>query len=151
MKINRIAVAVGLLMGLALSLALAPQPAQARDGSELVLFQKLNGELERPVQSDGGGLLLFVADGGIASVTVSGGGNYYFENTGTVICHLCNPQPNQSGWDGGCNTTVADPNYGAPVAVGGYKYRATRDTTTTFKAVPASGGASCTMPVWLLR
>lgn len=121
-----------------------------RTSSELGLFLILNGERGRTVQADGGGLMLWTADGGMATITVSGGNVYYVENAGSVACHLCTSAAEGLTWDGGCNTTVSDPNYGWPIAVGGYRWISTRDTTTTFRAVPASG-STCSMPVAIMR
>lgn len=127
-----------------------PALAESRTGSELGLFLLLNGERVRTVQADGGGLTLFTSDAGIASVTVPGGGVVYIENPGTTACHLCSPS--DSAWDGGCNTTVGDPNYGSPIAAsGGQRWVSLRDSTTTLRAVPASGSAGCSMPVFNMR
>lgn len=122
-----------------------------RTGSELGLFLLLNGERTRSVQSDGGGLMLFTSDAGIATATVPGGGVVLVENPGTAACHLCGPLADGT-WDGGCSTTTSDPNYGSPVAAsGGQRWISLRDGTTTLRAVPASGSASCAMPVFIMR
>lgn len=131
-----------------------PRLLEGRSGSELSLFLTLNGERSRVLQTDGGGSLLWVADGGIGSFAITGGLVYYLENVGTVVCHLCNPGPDQLTWDGGCNSTPSDPNYGFPVPVGGYRWISTRDGTTTLKAVSGSGATAttgCTMPVAIMR
>jgi hypothetical protein len=93
--------------------------------------------------------MLYTADAGMASITVTGGLVYYVENTGSVAFHLCTSGP-EGTWDGGCNTTPGDPNYGSKVAVDGYRWISTRDTTTTFRAVPASG-TSVAAPVSIMR
>lgn len=122
-----------------------------RTGSELGLFLLLNGERTRSLQADGGGLMLFTSDAGIASVTVTGGSVLLIENPGTNACHLCGPNAD-STWDGGCNTTVSDINYGSPItSSGGQRWVSLRDTTTTLKAVPASGSTTCTLPVFIMR
>jgi len=139
------------LMAMLSPSAVVSSSLQSRTPDQLQLFHLLNGERERPVQSDGGGLLLFVNDGGLATATVSGGSVYYFENTGTVGCHLCTPQPDQATWDGGCNSTVANPNYGKWVDAGSGTIISTRDSTTLIKAIPVAGGLSCTMPGWIMR
>lgn len=146
-----------LFMGaLASPLSVVPSLTAGRTGSELGLFLLLNGERTRSTQSDGGGLLLWTADAGVATVTVTGGSIIYVENPGSTACHLCGPGPSASAtaadWDGGCNTTVGDVNYGSIVsASGGQRWISLRDSTTTLKAVPASGSTTCTMPVYLMR
>lgn len=122
-----------------------------RTGSELGLFLLLNGERTRSLQADGGGLMLYTADAGIASVTVTGGSVLYVENPGSNACHLCGPNAD-STWDGGCNTTAGDINYGSPISSsGGQRWISLRDTTTTLKAVPASGSTTCALPVFIMR
>lgn len=139
------------------AMAVSPLPhvaplAESRTGSELALFQLLNGERVRTVQADGGGLTLFTSDAGIASVTVPGGGVVYIENPGTTACHLCSAPDAPTVWDGGCNTTVGDPSYGSPIAAsGGQRWVSLRDSTTMLRAVPAAGSASCSLPVFIMR
>ncbi len=125
----------------------------ARPGNAVSLEQLQLGERSRPLQSDGGGLLLWTADAGVATVTVTGGGLYTFQNIGPPAagCHLCTPNPDGLTWDGGCSGTVTDPNYGVFIDGGAAITVLLRDTTTTLKAIPASGSATCTMPGWVMR
>jgi len=151
-----IVITICLTLGAVLFLAVAPleqlpKLLEGRSGSELSLFLTLNGERSRPVQVDGGGLRLVTTDAGLAEVIVSGGSVYYLENVGSTACHLCGPNPDQLTWDGGCNTTVADVNYGFPLPVGGYRWISLRDSTSLLKAVPASGTAACTVAVSIMR
>lgn len=142
--------ALGIAMGLALSIT----PAQAaRPGNALSLQQLSMGERSRPLMSDGGGLLLWTADAGATTVTVTGGGLYIFQNIGSAAagCHLCTPNPDGLTWDGGCSGTVSDPSYGVFIDGGAAVTLLLRDTTTTLKAIPASGVVTCTMPGWLMR
>lgn len=153
----------GFIVGVVAVVAMAMSPLPhvvssltARTGSELGLFLLLNGERTRPVQADGGGLMLYTADAGVAEVTVPSGGVVYVENAGSNICHLCGPGPSASSttadWDGGCSATASNVNYGSPIAATtGQRWISLRDTTTTLRAVPASGSTTCTLPVYLMR
>lgn len=167
MRTHLMVIVVGLAIGFASSalytppaqaavspVSQAPALAETRTSSELGLFLLLNGERARPAQADGGGLLLFTSDGGIASVVVPKNSVLYIENPGTNACHLCGA--NADGvWDGGCNTTVADVNYGSPIAAsGGQRWISVRDTPdggAVIKAVPASGSSTCALPVYFMQ
>lgn len=139
-------------LGVAMGLALSVTPAHAGNRpSETPMFQLLNGERTRSTQADGGGLTLYTADAGIASVTVTGGSVILVENPGSNACHLCSA-PADGTWDGGCNTTVGDVNYGSPItSSGGQRWIILRPDATTLKAVPASGSTTCTLPVFIMQ
>ncbi len=137
------------VVGLALSAA--PVHAGPRPTSELGLFQILNGERVRALLSDGGPASLLTDSGVPASVTVTGGQVYYIENAGTAACHICTPGPELTTWDGGCSTTISDPNYGSPLAVGGFRWIVTQSTTTVIKALPPAAGGTCVAPVSIMR
>jgi len=149
---TRLVIGIALLGALFMGVAVpqVQQLALGRTGSELGLFLLLNGERTRSIQSDGGGLALWTTDAGVATISVTGGSVLYVENAGTTICHICGPLADSS-WDAGCSTTTSDPNYGSPVAVGGYRWISLRDTTTTIKAVPPSGSAAINCPVFYMR
>lgn len=142
---TRLVFALGVAMGLVLSAA----PAQAREGSQLGLTLRLNGERVRPVQSDGGGLMLWTVDAGVATVTVTAGSTVLVECP-TAACHICGPGSDGT-WDAGCNVTIGDPNYGSPIASGGYRFITLRDTTTTLRGVPATSSATCSCAVYTMR
>lgn len=148
-----IVVSLPLMAMLSPSAAVPPLAQGARPTTPLALEQLKIGERSRPLQSDGGGLLLWTADAGVATATVSAGGLYVIENAGTVAqgCWLCGPNPDGVTWDGGCSTTSNDPNYGRFLDGGSSVVVLLRDTTTTLKAIPASGVVTCTLPVWLMR
>ena len=122
--------------------------AVARPPGEFAMMLLLNGEPTRPVQSDGGGLLLSVASG-IASIPVTGGQTYLItapisaacpSAIGSACLHVC------VGGDGGCSATATNPSYGLPVATGGALYVVTRDATATIYAVSPDGGAVSAPP-----
>lgn len=137
-------------LGIAMGLALSVTPAHAGPGTEFSLFLLLNGERSRTLQADGGGLALWTTDAGMATATVPANGVVYLENAGTAIAYVCGPLADGT-WDGGCSTTTSDPNYGSPIAVGGYRWISLRGTTSTLKAVPASGSAAINVPVFIMR
>jgi hypothetical protein len=135
-------------MGLTLSVTRAEA---GRPGNSLSLEQLRLGERSRPLMSDGGGLLLWGADAGVASVTLTGGGLYVFDNIGTNGCFLCGPNPDGLTWDGGCSLTVSDPNFGQFLDAGSSREVLLRDSTTTIKALPPTGYLGCTIPGWIKR
>lgn len=140
--------ALGIAMGLALSV---PRAEAGRPSNAVSLEQLQLGERSRPLQTDGGGLLLWTADAGVASATVSGGGLYVFENLGTNGCFLCGPNPDGATWDGGCSAAISDPNYGQWLDAGVSRMVLLRDSTTLLKAIPPADKVGCTIPGWLMR
>jgi hypothetical protein len=138
-------------LGIAMGLALSVTPAEARPPSQYSLDVFLNGERVRPLDVDGGGLLL-TTDSGLVSVPVTGGGVYVVENMSAAACHLCmGNKPEQATWDGGCSTTLSDPNYGSALAAGTSRVIVTQDTTTAIKALPPAAGGTCTSLVYRMR
>lgn len=137
--------ALGIAMGLALSIT----PAHAGPTSEFALVSLLNGERVRTLQGDGGGLMLYASDAGaIASATVPANAVI------TVDCiqsfHLC--VPSDGTWDGGCNTTVSDINYGPLCTAGTTRTFSLRSTTTTIKGIRPSGtGTEVVAPIYIMR
>lgn len=159
MRSTLIAFALGVTAAFTMAMAVSPLSAVApmaegRTNSELGLFLLLNGERARSAQADGGGLLLFTSDGGIASVVVPRNSVLYIENPGSNACHLCSANAD-AVWDGGCNTTVSDVNYGTAIAAsGGQRWISVRDTPdggAVIKAVPASGSSTCALPVYFMQ
>lgn len=140
------------LVAVAAVLGFAAWKADARPPAPFSLDLMLNGEPQRPLQADGGGLLLFTADAGLASTTVVGGGVYLVVTVGTA-CNVCTFGPTNTlgtSLDGGCSNVVQAPNYGEPIASGASRKFVLQDATTTLVAVPTTG-ASCVAPVFRLR
>lgn len=143
------------VLSLALFMGVAPPVASivmGRVGSPLALDILVRGEPTRAVQSDGGGLMLYTADAGIAQAAITGGGVYLVACVGTA-CNLCSfggPSALGTSRDGGCSATVSDPSYGEPIASGAQRIIVTQDTTTHLLARPTSG-ATCTCPVFQMR
>ena len=146
-RTTRFAFALGIAMGLVLSVA----PAWAGPGTDFQLNLQLNGERTRTVQSDGGGLMLYSNDGGaIATATVPANAVITIDCIQSV--HLCFPPSADTTWDGGCNTTVSDPNYGSLCAAGTTRTVSLRGTTTTVKGVrPAGTGIEVVAPIFILK
>lgn len=135
-------------------MALPAKASGARPQQDLALFLALNGEPTRPtvtttsVLADGGTsttisyLSLTTTDAGIGTATVVGGGVYFSpgcfsDTTGTPLAvNVCVPA---SSWDGGCNNTNTDINYGVPLAAGEKRWWVLTDATTTLAAAPQSG------------
>jgi hypothetical protein len=136
-------------LGIAMGLALSVTPAHAGPGTEFQLLLLLNGERVRTLQSDGGGLMLYANDGGaIASATVPANAVVTVDCIQSV--HLC--VPSDGTWDGGCNTTVSDINYGSLCAAGTSRTMSLRGTTTTIKGVRPSGtGIEVVAPIYIMR
>lgn len=102
----------------------------ARPGNEATLIQQLNGQPVRVLMPDGGAWGIFtVFDGGAANamgcapltgLTNNIGGaisaNVVFLSPSSTV-HVC-VQPSINGplWDGGCNPSPRDLNYGLPLA-----------------------------------
>ena len=140
-------------LGIAMGLALSVPPAHAgKPSSPFGLELMKLGERVRPLQADGGGLMLFTSDAGIATATVVAGHLYYVENVVAALagpCFICNPNPEGATWDGGCSSTPSDPNYGASLALDGGRFII--PSSTTLKAVPGTGTSVCVLPLSLMR
>lgn len=143
------------VIALALFMGVAPPVASlvmGRVGSPLALDILVRGEPQRAVQSDGGGLMLWTTDAGVAQAAITGGGAHLVTCVGTA-CNLCTYGANNplgTSQDGGCSATMSDPSYGEPIASGASRIIVTQDTTTHLLARPTSG-ATCTCPVFQLR
>ncbi len=133
----------------------------ARPGSEQELIQSLNGQQVRWKLPDGGAAGVFtVSDGGAlnnAGCMPVTGGTYpggvpavpkvlvFIPLQALNVCM----QPNVFApvqWDGGCNTTPTDINYGVPVPVGVPQY-VTPDSTMRQLCFVGDGG-SLAVPVF---
>lgn len=89
--------------------------AAARPSSIFGLFQQLNGHPARWVMPDGG--QSYMAGAGMQCVPLAGAPNGGpFLVIPEMPMNLCvRPQPNLVPWDGGCNGSISDPNFGTPV------------------------------------
>lgn len=143
---NLIALALGIVAGLVLSVS----PAQAGNRpSDGVMFTLLNGEVSRELQADGGGLTLWTADAGIGCAQVATGAAYEMHcNAGAHFC----------GWsDGGCSATIGSQAYGRPVAASSvstpapYFFVTQGDTANATKLVCAVPSASAALTCSLFR
>lgn len=147
--------ALGLCMGLALSVSRADAAPRNSDG---VIFVRLNGVQSRPMNSlvaDGGGLTLMSLDAGPGCNNVS---------TGQVYEMHCNAGAHFCPWnDGGvsCSSTIGAVTYGRPVAASSpsapapFFFVAPGDgsltaTSTSVCIAPASGSTSATCALFRL-
>ena len=138
------------LFGFALGLALAYGPADAgpRPPGEFAMLLKLNGEPSRPTQTDGGPLTLYAASG-VGSIPVTGGQVYMIGGCTNPI-NLCVVDHSLATWDGGCNNTTTDPNFGNQLAATTNRWVVTQENTITVAGQAQDGGAlSCA--VFLMR
>lgn len=147
--------ALGVAMGLALSVTEARAENRGSDG---VIFTRLNGVVSREANvfiADGGGLTLMALDAGPGCNTVRTGGVYEMH---------CNAAGHFCGWnDGGvsCGSTISNSTYGRPVAASSpsapapYYFVAPGDPTagnrTSVCIAPASGSTSVTCALFLLQ
>lgn len=149
---NLLALGLGLVLGLVLSIAPAHAGNRPSDG---VMFQMLNGEVSRELNSlvaDGGGLTLVTYDAGPGCGLVS---------TGAVYEMHCNAGAHFCGWnDGGCSSTIGSQAYGRPVAASTtsapapYFFMTQADTVNTTKLVciaPASGNSTAQCALFRMR
>lgn len=143
---NLIALGLGLVLGLVLSVSPAHAGNRPSDG---VMYQMLNGEVSREMQADGGGLTLWTADAGIGCAQVA---------TGAVYEMHCNAAAHFCGWsDGGCSTTIGSQAYGRPVAASSasapvpYFFVTQGDTSSSTKLVCAIPSASAALTCSLFR
>lgn len=149
---NLIALALGVVLGLVLSISPVHAGNRPSDG---VMFQMLNGEVYRDLNTyspDGGGLTLFVNDAGVGCTTVA---------TGAVYEMHCNAGAHFCAWsDAGCSSNIALQSYGRPVAASTtsapapYFFVTQSDTASTSKLVciaPASGSTSSTCALFRMR
>jgi hypothetical protein len=117
-----------------------------RPQNEVSVLQKLNGEAHRWTMNDGGqsgmfgsGLqCMYITPGDVLKMTPS---------ADVVVCARgvsLYPDGGSDGgqWDGGCNTTVTDINYGDPAAANNPYFMLTLDTTQQVCMVPATGSAN---------
>lgn len=104
--------ALGIVMGLALSVTSAQANNRPTDGN---LLGTLNGEVSRDLNAgggthplaDGGGLSIVTYDAGIGCNTLLTGAAYEMHCDSPV--HFC-------PWgDGGCSSTIGSQNYGKPI------------------------------------
>ena len=158
-KRNVLTFALGIVMGLALSIA--PAQAGPRPSSELGLFSSLNGVQTRETNSlvaDGGGLSLWSMDAGPGCNNVA---------TGAVYEMHCNSAGHFCPWgsDGGaglafCGTTIGNVAYGRPVnastpaAPAPYWFTTPTDlssSTTNVCIVPKAGDLTMTCALFRMR
>lgn len=113
-------ISIFLVLGFMAGVVLSVSPARAENRpAELPMFQMLNGEQSRSLNTntggfaDGGGLTLWSADAGPGCNNVA---------TGAVYEMHCNAAGHFCAWgsDGGtggsfCNTTIGNVGYGRPV------------------------------------
>lgn len=149
---NFIALALGVAMGLTLSVAPAMAENRPSDG---VIFTKLNGEFEHQTGPDAGGLALSVADAGVGCMDLLTGATYEMHcNAGAHFCPWS---------DGGlsCSSSVHLATYGRPVAASTTSapapYFFTVEGNSTAAATkrvciaPASGSAAATCALFKMR
>lgn len=118
------------------------QAHAARPQNDTTLLLQLNGEPRRWIMSDGG--LSGMFGSGLQCMPISGGETLLLQPSAEV--HLCVNQLD-AGWDGGCNTTVTDLNYGAAFSTD--KYLSTQNTTKMICEVPTTGSAN--VPAFILK
>ena len=151
-RLNVSALALGVAMGLALSV----MPAQAENRpSDGVLFTRLNGSISHETGPDAGGLALSVADAGVGCMDLLTGATYEMHcNAGAHFCPWA---------DGGlsCSSSIHLATYGRPVAASSTSapapYFFTVDGNATISATqrvciaPASGSASATCALFKMK
>lgn len=119
----------------------------ARPPAPLQLSSNLNGEPVRPVQTDGGALLLSSTGVAVAQAAVVCGGVY------KVVCPVT--AVNFCAWstDAGCSADVGSINYGDPIAAASFGYFVAQDCASGAKYVSAvsqtDAGVSC--PVFRMQ
>ena len=149
---------IGILMGLTLAAGTASAGAP-RPGTDLGLFLCLNGEETRPQFVDGGGLGMYVTDAGAACATVPPAGCWKMNcDTAVNVCPVAldyggatykdqtNTRVASLAQDGGCNNTVHDANYGAPLPASTDRFFIGNSGTTSVCVHPQSGAtANCAL------
>lgn len=148
--------ALGIAMGLALSVT--PAEAGTRPGSELGLFQILNGEVVRELNASGGG---FADGGGLSIVTLDAGIGCNTLATGAVYEMHCDSAGHFCPWgDGGCSNAIGSQAYGKPInastptAPAPFYFVLQGDSTNATKRVcvtPVSGDATMICAPFRLR
>jgi hypothetical protein len=125
-----------------------------RPGTEFQLFQQLYGNPQRWVMSDGGASGIFVSSGQAcislvtaASPLIPGQTLMFVAETPSNVC----VQKAQLGlpWDGGCNTTDTDVNFGVPIQPWVPQYIGPDNNATSICA--ASDGGSVRIPIWRMQ
>lgn len=135
----------------------------ARPGTELNIVTQLNGQPTRFLLADGGPSGIFTTfDGGVLNsvgcMPLTGattlGGTTVVPNVLMVVpatsMALCvRPSPSAPKWDGGCNLSPGDLNYGVPVQAGVPQYLTPSSTATQLCA--ASDAGQVQLPVWWME
>lgn len=116
--------------------------AAPRPQNDTALLLQLNGEPRRWLMEDGGWSGMYGS--GIQCMKIYSGDTLLLEPSAEI--HLCMGQMD-GGWDGGCNTTVTDPNYGVTFSTD--KYLSTQNKTALICEVPTSGSAN--VPVFTIK
>lgn len=140
-------------------LGLGAATMAARPGNEAQLIQQLNGQPVRLVMPDGGPWGIFTTfDGGLANNTAcaplvglrnnigaSVSGNVVFLSPQQAVNVCVQPSINGPYWDGGCNLSPRDLNYGLPLAAVP-QYVTPDSAARTICAVGDAGFLS--LPLW---
>jgi hypothetical protein len=131
---------LGIFAGVIAALIVA-SVAVARPPAPLALSLNLNGEARRPVQADGGGLILSSAGTTVATATIECGRAH------KVVCPTTAVNFCSYAIDAGCSSNVSSPQYGEPIAEGDFIYWVANDCTSGLRTVAAvsqtDAGVSC--------
>ncbi len=136
------------------ALAVVPVLMAARPGTEYQAVMQLNGQPTRWVMPDGGRSGVYAA-ASTACMPLTGATNSVNGAVSAnvlvmvplVPINLCiRPSIGSPRWDGGCNITPTDENYGVPLPVGVPQYITPDNAATHLCAVSDAG--SVTMSVW---
>lgn len=118
--------------GVLLLMGAAPRPI-----SEGTLLNKINGETSRWRMTDGGASGMFGS--GIQCMPIPATVSV-IKAIPSAAVHLCFPP--DAGWDGGCNSTVTDINFGDPLLANTPVEIVLQQTTAQICMVPATGSAN---------
>lgn len=142
-----------------LHVATADAATPSRPGSTLQLFQQLNGQPSRWIMPDGGMSGIFAGTSGgcmpVLGGTVQGppGAGVWSFTPSTLLVvatgpiNLCvRPSGPSQRWDGGCNTTDTDENFGVPLQANVPQYITIDPYSQTICAATDAGFVR--MPVW---